>query len=356
MTDYLTLRLNLSNLAHSLAARHSEASYFRPQYYVALCEGLSKTDHSCLKRIVLSEVIEAVETHSKATVPQDLYDLFWLAFGLERIDPRTNVMGRSRAAKEFDAFLQAKLPMGVVRKAQQLHATAPSKFEARILYLSEWTVSSRFYRNQLSALETLEALGRWKGEEIVPLVHLFQNWLANAIYSQVKYRFTVGVSQGVEFDDVLQDVRAGVLQRLCVFQPNKSQTLERWLIGTVVNGVRTAVRKYGDQYFRVHRPDEAGILVPPQISAEDQFDVSGAELIEYAITKLDSLNKRGSVSTRERVRMFLDSLENVIEVKPADTLDELKEQLLCLFPTFSNEAIEQIVTLSASNISEEGIL
>ncbi len=354
MTDYPALRLDLSNLAHSLGSRHSEASYFRPQYYSALCEGLSKSNFLRLKRLVLEELLDAIETHAKVVVPQNLYDLLWLAFGMERIDARTNVKGRSRAAKQFDAFLKAKLPVGVVRKAKQLHATSPSEFEARILNLPQWSVSSRFHRNQLSAFETVEALARWKRGELAPNVQLFQNWLANAIFSQVKYRFTIGVSDGVEFDDVLQDVIAGVLQRLCVYQPNKAKTLERWLFGTVVNGVRMAVRKYGDQYFRVHKPDAEGILVHSEISAEDEFDGKKAELIEYAITKVKSLGKREGV--QPRVGALLDFLDVFLEIKPANTPDELKEQLLGLFPSFSNTAVEKILALSNLKTSEEGVL
>ncbi len=353
MTDYPTLRLDLSNLAHSLGARHSEASYFRPQYYSALCEGLSKTSFSGLRRLVLEELLEAIETNAKVTVPQNLYNLLWLAFGVERIDSRTNVMGRSRAAKQFYAFLQVKLPVGVVRKAKQLHAAAPTEFQARILNLPEWTVSPRFQRNQLSAFETVEALARWKQGEPASNVELFQRWITNTIYSQVKYRFTIGVSDGVEFDDVLQDVIAGVLQRLCVYQPNKAKTLERWLFATMVNGVRMAVRKYGDQYFRVHKSDGEEIFVTPEVSAEDELDGSRTELIEYAIAKLSGIDKRGGVGNR--VSALLDFLDVFLEVKPANAPDELREQLQSLFPSFSSTAVEQIVALSDFNTNEEGV-
>ena len=353
MTDYPALRLDLSNLAHSLGSRHSEASYFRPRYYTFLFEYLPQRDQRALKQIALSEVIDAIETHARESVPLALYDLFWVAFGIERIDARTNVKGRSRAAKQFDAFLKAKLPVGVVRKAKQLHATSPSEYEARILNLPQWTVSARFHRNQLSAFETVEALARWKRGELVPNVQLFQNWLANAMFSQVKYRFTIGVSDGVEFDDVMQDVITGVLQRLCVYQPNKAKTLERWLFGTVVNGVRMAVRKYGDQYFRVHKPDAEGILVNPEISAEYEFDDNRAEMIEYAITKLKAINKRRGV--QKRVSALLSFLDVFLEIKPANTPDELRDQLLSLFPTFSDSDIDQIVALSNFNSSGEVI-
>ena len=351
MADYPVLRLNLSNLAHSISARHGEASYFRPLYYSLLFESLTRQDQDAIKKIALGEVIDAIEAQTNKPVPHELYDLFWVAFGKERIDERTNVMGRSRAAKVFDTLVGEGIPARVAAQAREIHSSPLSGFEPRILTLPKWTASSRRTSNQLSVLETVEALAMWKQGELAPNVESFQGWITDTIHSQVKYRFAVGVADGVEFQDVLQDVITGVLQRLCVYQPKKLQTLERWLFGTMVNGVRMAVRKYGDQYFRVHKSDGEGILITSEISAEDRFDNNRVELIEYAITKVNAIDKRRGA--QKRVSALLDSLDIFLEVKPANTSEDLKEQLRSLFPSFGNTAVEQIVALSNLNTSEE---
>lgn len=352
LTASSELRLQLSNLAHSLATRHSEASYFRPQYYAALCSGLSEIQYLDLKQVALGEVIDAVEHHCRESVPLGLLELFWTAFGSERIDRSTNLLGRSRAAKAFGDLVSVPgLPNGVVKKATALAASESPPFATRMLALPAQTFSGRLGKNPLTSLASVVALAEWKAGITSSDVALLQGWLTNAIHCQVKYRFVIGVSDGVESDDVAQEVLTGVLQRLFVYQPERTAGLERWLFGTIVLDTRMAVRNGSRQFSRIHQADNTGIWFTNPVSAEDAAADARAELAEYTVTKINALGERPNMAAR--VDAFVDSLGILLGVGAPKTEEELAGHLRSLFPQIDDIQVARILAHGHFNQSKE---
>lgn len=321
---------------------------------MALCSGLSEVQYLDLKQIALGEVIDAVEHQSRQTVPPELHELFWDAFGSERIDHSANLLGRSRAAKAFEGLVSAPgLPKGVVEKATALATSESPPFAPRILALPTWTARSRLGKNPLTVIASVVALAKWKVGIASSDVDALRGWLTNVIHSQVKYRFTVGVSQGVEWDDVIQDVSTGVLQRLFVYQPERPATFERWLFGTIILAIRMAVRNSGDQFFRMHRSDNTEVWIKRSVSAEDGAEGTRAELAEYAITKLNVLGERPNMAAR--VDAFVGSLGILLGVDDPKTEKELADHLRSLFPQIDDARVRRILAQSRFNHSKERI-
>ena len=342
LTTSPELRLQLSNLAHSLATRHSEASYFRPQYYAALCSGLSEIQYLDLKQVALDEVIDAVEHHCREAVPPGLHELFWTAFGSERIDRSANLLGRSRAAKAFGDLVSVPgLPNGVVEKAKALAESESPPFSTRMLALPTQTFSGRLGKNPLTSLASVVAFAEWKVGITSPDVALLQGWLTNAIRCQVKYRFVAGVKDGVESDDVAQEVLTSVLQRLFVYQPVRTAGLERWLFGTVVLDTRMAVRNGSRQFSRIHQTDNTKIWFTHPGSAEDDAADARAELAEYTVTKVNAHGVRPDMGAR--VDAFVDSLGLLLGVGAPKTEEELAGHLRSLFPQIDDIQVARIL-------------
>ena len=347
------LRLHLSNLAHSLASRHGEASYFRPQYYLALCEALDESQHADLRRLALCELIDAVQSQCASAVHPDHRELLWAAFGAERLDPRANLTLRSSAYKAFGRLVGvAGLPEAVGEKARSLYESQPP-FGPRVLALPWLSVDTALRRNPLPTMESLVALADWKLGRPSSGVRTWQAWLTNMISWQVRFRFTLGVPASIEIDDISQESLLWVLQRLAVYQPSAGLPLERWVFGITNQVAGMMIRKQRRIADRIVTPLEVmDTLLPSAQSAEEASRVTGAELVEYAMTRLRVGGAAPNIGAR--VEVLLDSLGVLLGADAYRDEDELTAQLRSFFPKIREDQIRRIVAHSDIGQTSKG--
>ena len=338
------LRLHLSELAHSLATRHSEASYFRPQYYAALCEALDEHQHLELKGLVMGELIAAVQSQSGCVVGEVHRELLWASFGAERLDPRADLSTRSSAFKAFERRAGAAgLPERVVEKAWLLY-DSPSSFAPRILPLPFLRVDTALRKNPLSALESLLALAEWKLGNPGSSVARWQAWLTNMVSWQVRWRFTLGVPASIEIDDISQEALVGVLQRLAVYQPGPRVSLERWVFGITNQVAGMAIRKLRRTADKVVACEAVESWLAPDNSAEESARIASAELVEHAMARMRAAGAKPDIGYR--VEVLVDSLGVLLGAGAPRDADELAEQLRSYFPQIREDQIARIVAHS----------
>ena len=338
------IRLHLSDLAHSLASRHREASYFRPQYYLALCEALDTHQRADLKGLVLIELIDAVGAQCGSAVGAEHEELLFAAFGAERLDPRADLTLRSSAHKAFGRLVGvAGLPERVIEKARSLY-DGPPPFGPRVLPLPYLNLEAALRRNPLSPWDSLVALANWKLGNPSPLVPIWQGWLTNMVSWQVRFRFTLGVPASIGYDDIFGDSLLWVLERLAVYQPGPRVTLERWVFGVANQAAGMAIRKQRRVIDAEAATDAVEELLPPAKSAEDAASSAGAELVEYAMTR--PRDKGVPPDIGARVEVFLDSLGALLGGNAPRDEDELTAQLRGFFPGIREDQIGRIAAHS----------
>lgn len=340
MTEHLWL--DISKIAHALAARHDTASYYRPQYLASLLNALRGVEFTDLREIIAGDLFGAIEAQCVNAIPVSDRDTLWNVFGVERCAPSVEVLQRSRAARGLEALLtNSSLPSSLVAHARELqHASTP--FTIRVLGLNTHEIAKRLYRNPLDPYRSLLALGEWRLTKESSDVETLQNWVSNVIHHQVWYRVVIGQIGQSAVEDISQEVTLRTLEQLAIYQPGCRTSLSNWTFNVVNQSISMA----GRSLRREHNPiaflspnlDRFG---PPGSNLDAIAAAEAAELVEYAMTRLRESGSRQNIA--ERIQIFVHAIPVLLGGEAPRTQAELEHQLKLLIPTIDSEHVHRIL-------------
>jgi len=339
MTEHLWL--DISKIAHALAARHDTASYYRPQYLASLLNALRGVEFTDLREIIARDLFGAIEAQCVNAIPVSDRDTLWNVFGVERCAPGVEVLQRSRAARGLEALLtNSSLPSSLVAHARELqHASTP--FTIRVLGLNTHEIAKRLYRNPLDPYRSVYALCEWRLAKESSDVETLQNWVSNVIHHQVWYRVVIGQIGQSAVEDISQEVTLRTLEQLAIYQPGCRTSLSNWTFNVVNQSISMA----GRSLRREHNPVA---FLSPNLDAIAAAEA--AELVEYAMTRLRESGSRQNIA--ERIRTFVHAIPVLLGGEAPRTQAELEHQLKLLIPTIDSEHVHRI--LIHSNLPSQG--
>lgn len=343
-------------VAHSLAARYKDISYYRPRYFEVLCDSLEPDLYAEVKRTICDELVAAVAPWLKRNPDPLETELLWEAFGRERVDLTSQFRDRSSAYKNFERIAGgAGLPGGVVTRARELYMD-PSSVTPRILDIPTLNRNYKLSKNPLSAAEEIMALCSWKlgrtGEaDLQNRLDLWRSWVLDMVYHQVDFHFIEeGYSHKRDIEDVAQDALVRVLQQLAVYQPRPSVRLEQWVFQTAFLSIRMSLRAL--RRLEVAIPD-GEVTIPDDEAAQPKTSMSDAgqeadkqtsEAVEYALTRL---NQSGLAPDQAaRFKMFARMLGPLAGAAPARDRTELADQLTAMFPSITEAQVQTFLKKS----------
>jgi len=343
------IRTAVTVVAHSLAARYKDISYYRPRYFEILCDSLEPDLYAEIKRTICDELVAAVAPWLKRNPDPLETELLWEAFGRERVDLTSQFRDRSSAYKNFERIAGGSgLPEGVVNRARELYGD-PSSVTPLILDIPTLNRNYKLSKNPLSAAEEIMALCLWKlgrtGEtDLQNRLDLWRGWVLDMVYHQVDFHFIrEGYSHERDIEDVVQDALVRVLQQLAVYQPRPSVRLEQWVFQTAFLSIRMSLRAV--RRLEVAVPDSE--VAQPKASMRDagqEADKQTSEAVEYALTRL---NQSGLAPDQAaRFKMFARMLGPLAGAAPARDRTELAEQLAAMFPSITEAQVQTFLKKS----------
>lgn len=346
------MRFSITVIAHSLACAHNEPSYIRPQYFAFLCQSLGTDAYRDLKSEIQSEIAAAVMKQCGARsddgrMVEGDEELFWEAFGRERVDSKADFSRRSAAYQAFSTLTEVSgLPNEVVSQALVLRANL-SAFTVRMLAVPQMRPAKRLYANPLSSLGSLRALADWKLGHAPQGVDTFRAWVLNAVHHQVRFRYKLGLSLGADFDDVAQDVISRVLAQLCIYQPSGTIKLQTWTFGAINQSVSMSLRSR--QPRAVEIPIGSGAEVAAmggmaESRSDDEADSRNAEMAEYAITQ--AVGSKRPARREKRMQVLARMIGPMLRTDTATTREQLAAQLKSYFPSITESQVSQIIEQS----------
>jgi hypothetical protein len=335
-------------IAHSLACAHQEPSYARPQYFTLLCQALDPDAYSDLKRFLTEELVDVVTKQCGRAPNAEELDLLWEAFGKERVDSKADFRKRSTAYKAFPKLIETLgLPEEVISQALVLHSS-PSLIQPRMLQVVTFPWSNGrlgLYKDPLSPIESLLALGAWKLGYTREGAHQWRDWLLNMVHEQVWFRFKCAKPAFFEHEDVEQAVLSRTLVQICVYQPAGSIQLDKWAFSAVNLAIGLEFKGRHDevQPGRARHGDEGEGTerFPVGPSADEDGKSRAADLVEYAMMRLEK--SKYPQKQQARVKVLATMLGPLSGTTSARNRDELSEQLKSFFPSITDSQVETIL-------------